>query len=134
LVLGILAFWSFGEPPQAVKKIMQEAKIINDCYSFIKWILPIIGRYPRNYRYTLGERIELSLYELLSHLQRAYIVQVKVDYLTEASFLLDHIRLLLRLSHEMYLFDSKIHHAMIQQMGNLGKQLGGWLKSAGGAE
>ena len=108
---------------------MNEAKIVNDCYNYVKWLLPIVARYPRNYRYSLGLRIENAIYELLELLQKCYLATNKQGFLTEASFKLEHLRLLIRISHDMHLFDNKVHHAMIEQMDNIGKQLGGWIKS-----
>ena len=108
---------------------LTDVKVINDTYQLLKWLLPIISKYPRNFRYSLGVRIENSLYELLEFLQTAYHSQEKLKHLAAASNKLEHMRLLIRLSHEMHLFDSKIHHALIEQMENIGKQVGGWMRS-----
>jgi len=108
---------------------MKEAKILNDLYNFLKWILPIVAKYPRSYRFTLGTRIENCLYEIMEQLQRAYYVKQKRDSLDKSSLGIEHLRLLLRLSHELHLFDQKIHYAIIQQLDGIGKQLGGWMKT-----
>jgi len=108
---------------------VKDVKVINDTYRLLKWLLPIISKYPRNFRYSLGLRIENSLYDLLDHLQTAYHGTEKLAHLTNASNKLEHVRLLIRLSHEMHLFDDKIHHAIIEQMENIGKQIGGWIRS-----
>jgi len=108
---------------------MKEIKIVNDTYNYIKWVLPIIAKYPRNYRYTLGTRIENTLYDFMELLQKSYFVTDKHMYLPDASIKLEHLRIILRLSYDLRLFGNKIHHAMIEQMENIGKQLGGWIKS-----
>lgn len=108
---------------------MKDVKVINDTYRLLKWLLPIISKYPRNFRYSLGVRIENSMYDLLDHLQTAYNGTEKLDHLSSASNKLEHLRLLIRLSQEMHLFDNQIHHAMIEQMENIGKQIGGWIRS-----
>ncbi len=108
---------------------MKEVKIINDTYRLLKWILPILAKYPRNYRYSLGMRIENCLYELLELFQMAYLKESKSIVLTQADVKLEHLRLLIRLSHDLHLFDQTIHHAIIEQMEGIGKQLGGWQRS-----
>ena len=71
------------------------------------------------------------MYDLLELLQKSYIVSDKQSFLSEASIKLEHLRMLIRLCHDLHLFDNKIHYAMVEQMDNIGKQLGGWIKSQG---
>jgi len=108
---------------------MKEVKIINDSYNFIKWMLPVVARFPRNYRFSLGHRFETGMYDFLELIQRGYYSADKIEHLKSADMKLEHIRLLIRLSYELHLFDSKIHHAILEQLESIGRQLGGWIKS-----
>lgn len=108
---------------------MSEVKIINDSYNLLKWSIPIVAKYPRNYRYSLGLRIENGLYDFLEFLQKAYHGNRKHEELLSASLKLENLRLLIRLSKDFHLFDERIHHAFIEQTDSIGKQLGGWIKS-----
>lgn len=78
--------------------------------------------------------MENCLYDLLAQLQGAYHSEQKRSYLEQANLKLEHIRLLARLSFDLRLLDKAIHHALIEQVENIGRQLGGWLKSTGAAK
>jgi hypothetical protein len=41
-----------------MKQIEQELTIIQKMYDLIMWYVPIINRFPRDHKFTLGERIE----------------------------------------------------------------------------
>ncbi len=46
----------------------QELIVITKTYDLILWCCHHISRFPRNYRFVLGERIEGNLYNLLETL------------------------------------------------------------------
>ncbi len=43
---------------------MTEFKVFNDINKLITWLLPILGKIPRNFRHTLGLRIENTMYDI----------------------------------------------------------------------
>ena len=43
----------------------EELPIIRAFYEFVLWLSPKIGRFPRDHRFVLGERMERQLYEIL---------------------------------------------------------------------
>lgn len=59
---------------------MKEIRVIKDLYKLIKWILLHISKYPRNYRYTLGDRIENRLYDTLELIIKARYAKSKKRY------------------------------------------------------
>lgn len=46
-------------------------KAIDDCHELLRCIIPQIDKFPRNHRFTLGERIESGLLEVLEALVAA---------------------------------------------------------------
>jgi hypothetical protein len=48
-----------------------ELKVITKTYDLVLWSCQHTGRFPRNHRFVLGERIERRLYELLETLLQA---------------------------------------------------------------
>ena len=81
------------EPPQA----------IHDCHALLLWIIPQLDKFPRLRRYTLGERIETLLLQVLERLlEAAYSSgRDKTRALQRASQQLNVVRHLWRLSHEL---------------------------------
>jgi hypothetical protein len=49
----------------------QELAAITKTYDLIHWSYHHTGKFPRNHRFVLGERIERNLYDLLETLNRA---------------------------------------------------------------
>ena len=39
--------------------------VIDDCHELLKWLIPLLDKFPRNRRFTLGERLEAGLLAVL---------------------------------------------------------------------
>lgn len=76
-------------------------KAVEDCHRLIAWFIPQIDKFPRVRRYTLGERIETGLLEVLEHLLTAAFSRNKTEPLRAANLRLDMLRHLWRLAHEL---------------------------------
>lgn len=117
------------EPALAGEKIMKELKIVNDFYLLLKWYGDILSRFPRNHRYALGLRVENTLYDIMELLIEQSDRDKKAVILDKVSVKLDYLRFLVRLTFDLKLITMTQHHAFIEQIDNIGKQLGGWIKS-----
>ena len=71
---------------------MAGPKVITSAYDFIKWLIPHIGKFPRNQRYTLGERFENKLFGLLELLIEAQYSKDKIDVLKKANLEIEQMR------------------------------------------
>ena len=40
-------------------------RVIGDCHELLKWLIPLLDKFPRNRRFTLGERLESGLLAVL---------------------------------------------------------------------
>ena len=76
---------------------------IHDCHALLLWIISQLNKFPRLRRYTLGERIETLLLQVLERLlEAAYSSgRDKTRALQRASQQLNVFRHLWRLSHEL---------------------------------
>ncbi len=43
-------------------------KAIDDCHELLLWIIPQLDKFPRDRRFTLGERIETGVLDVLARL------------------------------------------------------------------
>ena len=57
----------------AYRKDYEELTVITKTYDLTLWPWYHTGKFPRNHRFVLGERIELNLYNLLETLIRGSI-------------------------------------------------------------
>ena len=108
---------------------MECPKVITSAYDFIKWAIPHISKFPRNQRYTLGERIENKLFCLLELLIEAQYSKDKANALKKANLEIEQMRYLFRLSYDLQLINTKTYELSSRHLLDIGAQVGGWIKS-----
>jgi len=87
--------------------------------------------FPREYKYTLGQKIKDELVELVILIYRANSAKNKVQHIEEILERVQAVQLLMRLSHDMKILPRRHYAALSQMTENLAKQAQGWLKSSG---
>ena len=63
------------------RKDHEELVVITKTYDLILWSCHHTGKFPRNHRFVLGERIERNLYDLLEALIQAKYTRERRDLL-----------------------------------------------------
>jgi four helix bundle protein len=110
-------------------KAMKELSVIQKCYDLVKWYVPIIERFPRVHKFTIGDRVINQLYSILENLIRAKFAKsklAKLEYInTELAVLRHQTRLLL----DFKLIDLKRYEYVSQLIDELGGELGNWIKT-----
>ncbi len=106
--------------------------IFQKSYDFLIRLQHYVDRMPRFYRYTHGEKlINLSLGFLYLIIQ-SNGVSDKYSILIKADQELEKIRIHIRLLHNLRSFTEHQYEVLSRELNDIGKQLGGWLKSEGG--
>jgi len=103
-------------------------KVITSAYDFIRWVIPQIAKFPRNQRYTLGDRTENKLFEILELLIEAQYSKEKIGPLKKANLEVEQARYLFRLSFDLRLINVRAYTLCAQHLSSIGAQVGGWLK------
>jgi hypothetical protein len=105
--------------------------VIVKTYDLVLWACHHVGRFPRNHRFVLGERLEGTLYDLLETLVEARYTKERQALLYRANKKLEVLRFQVRLAKDLnclekngYIFASKL-------VDEIGRLVGGWLKSGG---
>lgn len=110
-----------------------EPKVVQDCHQVLLWLIPQLDKLPRQRRFTLGERIENSLIEVLELLVAAAYRRDKAELLVDANRQLEVLRHLWRLAFELKGISMKSYEYGAGRLNDLGRQIGGWQRhSAGG--
>ena len=102
---------------------------VEDCHQLLLWIIPLLDQFPRQRRFTLGERLEGGLLNLLQYLVEASYTQRKRGLLAQANSQLDVVRHLWRLAFELETIPARRYQHGARLMEALGQQIGGWKKS-----
>ncbi len=102
---------------------------VQRCHELLLWLIPLLDQFPRNRRFTLGERIESGLLDILQLLVEAAYSKQKYNTLRLANLKLATVRHLWRLAFELKVINSKRYEYGARLMLDLGAQIGGWQKS-----
>jgi hypothetical protein len=102
-------------------------------YDLTVWFLKTTNRFPRNWRITLGDRIDHLLLDMLLLGQKAQFTQNKYKLLLELSEDLESLRILTRLCVDMGCIEGRQREYVAKQIDEIGRQLGGWIKQQKGA-
>ena len=95
----------------------------------MRWAAPLLNKLPRNYKFILGDRIQTTLYGLLEGLIRARYAREKRSILEGLNAELDVIRYQFRLCHDLELMDVRRYEYVSKAINEIGRNLGGWLRS-----
>ena len=99
----------------------------------LRWIIPKVGRFPKQVRHGLGARIEAAHLDVLEHIVAAQYSRgsSRTRHLERANERLQSGRHLLRMARELNLISerSAVYAASLQV--DLGRQVGAWQRASG---
>jgi len=107
-----------------------ELTVITKAYDLILWSCNHTGKFPRNHRFVLGERIERNLYDLLELLIRAKYSRQRHPLLEQANLVLEILRFQMRLAKDLQCLKVDSYGFAAKAIDEIGKLVGGWLKSS----
>ena len=87
--------------------------------------------FPKAEKYTLGQKIENVILEILEFLLSAAYApkQEKTLLLKEADAKLNLLKTLIRLASEIKALDNKKYLALQEKLQEIGRMVGGWIRS-----
>ena len=102
---------------------------VQSCHDLLLWLIPQLDKFPRSRRFTLGERVEGGLLEVLELLVESAYSRNKDIPLRRANLQLEVVRHLWRLAHELKVIATRQYEHGAKLLDDLGRQIGGWLRS-----
>jgi hypothetical protein len=105
-----------------------ELLVIQKTYDLVRWSCEHIARFPRRQRFTLGERIEHRLYDLLELLIQARYTKQRGELLRQANLTLEVLRHQVRLAHDLRCLRTNSYEQAGRQLHVIGVLVGGWLR------
>ncbi|MGE3152474.1 MAG: diversity-generating retroelement protein Avd [Nitrospiraceae bacterium] len=102
---------------------------VQSCHDLLLWLIPQLDKFPRARRFTLGERLEAGLLEVLELLVEAAYARNKDVPLHRANLRLEVVRHLWRLAHELGVMAIRQYEHGARLLDDLGRQIGGWVRS-----
>jgi four helix bundle protein len=89
----------------------------------------MLDHFPKKSREVLGQKIEQIILEILELISKASYSREKINNLANASLKLDFLKILIRIAYETKTIDQKKYLLMEQELQEIGKMLGGWIRS-----
>lgn len=108
---------------------MTDSPIFTKTYDLMVWLLPVLTRFPKEQRFRLAARIETSLFAFHSLILQAARARQRRSLLLEADLELERLRVYLRLAQDVKSLDFKHYAEASRRVVEVGKLLGGWLKT-----
>jgi hypothetical protein len=112
-----------------------EMLVVARTYDLLLWLLPVIAKIPRVHRFTLGERIENLVFEVLESLVEAKYGREKLAPLNRANLALEKLRFLVRICKDFRYLNIRRYEYLSGRINEVGKLVGGWIhqqKGTGG--
>ena len=102
-------------------------------YDVIMWLMGRVEKFPRSQKFTLGDRIVNVSLDTLDTLIEATYTRKRLPLLQRANVQLEKLRFLIRLCHDFKLLSSKQYAYISNEINEVGKLIGGWIRSQSGA-
>ena len=102
---------------------------VQACHELLLWFILQLDTFPRSRRFTLGERMEAGVLEVLERLVEAAYSRQKDQALSHANRRLEVVRHLWRVAHELKVVTTRKYEHGAKLLDDLGRQIGGWRRS-----
>lgn len=110
--------------------LFYELPVYKSSYDLLMEIFELVKHFPREYKYTVGEKLKDEALEMIMNIYRANTRQQKKDTLQNAREHLEVVRLLLRLTKDMKQININRFVDVNKKIENISKQLTGWQKNS----
>ncbi len=110
--------------------IRRQSPIFVKTGDFMLWLLQHTEKFPKSERFRLARRIEDSAFAFHELLLQAARSKQPRRILLAADLELDKLRFYLRLAHDRKLSTYQQNHYVSGMLTEIGRLLGGWLKTA----
>ena len=98
-------------------------------YLIFNWILDKLEKYPKSVRYSVCKKIyEITVYIYEKIIDSIYDNE-RLDALKQVNISIEKLRLFMRLSHDRKYISTKQYEYISEEINELGKMIGGWLKN-----
>jgi four helix bundle protein len=110
--------------------MQNETPIIQKVYDFYRELYLTVEKMPKKDKYTIGQRLSNTTLDLLEILIAASNTKPeKSAFLNNASVKLDFLKIIIRLAEEIRALDQKKYLKLEGNLQEIGKMLGGWIRS-----
>lgn len=122
-----------NEEQPATEEKWDMPPVFHRFYVFSGWLLDRVESFPKNARFTFGQRLTDLALGILEKIVRAAFGRRRSESLEAANTSLEVLRVMLRLSKDRKFISIKQYEYAVGEMLEIGKMIGGWIKKSGHA-
>ena len=111
-----------------------EIPAVTKLYDIILWLMPQIEKFPRDFKFTIGDKIISILLNSLELIIEAVYTKDKHNFLRRLNLQLEKLRYLIRLSKDLKALSIKKYAYISDEINELGKMIGGWIRVESGKD
>lgn len=110
---------------------MKNEVILSKTYELLKETITTVNKFPRSFKFTLADRIQNLLSNVLEQLIEAFYTskKFKLGILKRVNISLEQLRYYYRLAFELGLYNSTKYHLFAEKVNEIGRMTGGWIRS-----
>jgi len=108
----------------------RDLPVILKLYDHLIWTLNHTARFPRHHRYSLGTKIEVTLFELMDILIEARYTREKHELLRKGNIILERHRFQMRLAKDLKILPLNSFEFQAKAIDEIGRMLGGWQRAS----
>ncbi|MBR4927468.1 MAG: four helix bundle protein [Alphaproteobacteria bacterium] len=97
-------------------------------YRFLIDVYQFTAKMPREYKFSLGQKLQEDTLKLFTHIYHANIVTNKTEYFNSFLEAFELIRIQMRMCHDLRIMTIRQQAHFIQAMEEIGRQVGAWKK------
>lgn len=114
------------------KRLVSGTRIYIDCRSLLDELLNVTVDFPRNYKFTIGSKMQEYSIEILNDIAGAYInksLEKRIEYLTNFQTRFETLKVLIRVAGERRWISLKKFARLSELTTSIGKQSTAWKNS-----
>ena len=108
----------------------QHLPIYKTTYDLLTDLMNVTKEFPRDFKFSLGEKIQNHVIELLVLIYKANSTKNKKDFISEILNEVQFLDLFLRISFDLKIIPQARYCVLIEKTYSIAKQAQGWLKSS----
>jgi len=108
----------------------EPAVVVQQTYDLALWVVRKVEKFPRSYRFSVGDRMVARSLDLLETLVEAAYSSDKRSALERANQSVNSLRYLLRLGVDLKLLAGDSQEFAAGRLEEIGRMIGGWRKAA----
>jgi len=110
----------------------ENLKVFTKFYDFALWLHQKVVKFPKNSRFTLGQKVENLAFEILELIAAAnstFDKERRLELQKEIGARLEALRILMRMTKDLEFMNVRSYKFGCEKVLEVGKILGGWIKS-----